>query len=102
MNNNITNLNRVDLPYPILVAHQPEFMPWLGNLAKASMGDVYYILDKFNFCIFIYETKLILMTQNFIKTNGLKSILLPPGINLVSLFRPVYIKELYDNIQSNK
>ncbi len=26
---------------PILVAHQPEFLPYLGNIAKATMGDVY-------------------------------------------------------------
>lgn len=57
MNNNITNLNRVDLPYPILVAHQPEFMPWLGNLAKASMGDVYYILDSVQYVNGVFQNR---------------------------------------------
>jgi hypothetical protein len=36
---------RINCPSPILVAHQPEFMPWLGNISKAAMGDVYFILD---------------------------------------------------------
>jgi|TARA_B100000287_G_C20485336_1_gene722826 hypothetical protein len=34
---------------PILVAHQPEFFPWLGFISKARMGDVYYILDTVQF-----------------------------------------------------
>jgi len=34
---------------PILVAHQPEFLPYLGNIAKATMGDVYLILDTVQF-----------------------------------------------------
>jgi len=34
---------------PILVAHQPEFYPWLGFISKARMGDVYYILDTVQF-----------------------------------------------------
>ena len=29
-----------------LSAHQPEFMPWLGYVSKATMGDVYFILDS--------------------------------------------------------
>ena len=33
------------LKSPILVAHQPEYFPWLGFISKARMGDVYYILD---------------------------------------------------------
>ena len=36
---------RVDLQGPILVAHQAEFMPWLGFISKAAMGDIYLILD---------------------------------------------------------
>jgi len=36
---------RIDLNGPILVAHQPEFLPWLGNISKVAMGDVYFILD---------------------------------------------------------
>jgi hypothetical protein len=34
---------------PILVAHQPEFLPYLGNIAKATMGDVYVLLDTVQF-----------------------------------------------------
>jgi len=34
---------------PILVAHQPEFFPWLGFISKARMADVYYILDTVQF-----------------------------------------------------
>jgi|TARA_R100000084_G_C4643407_1_gene145193 hypothetical protein len=38
-----------DMKSPILVAHQPEFFPWLGFISKARMGDVYYILDTVQF-----------------------------------------------------
>jgi hypothetical protein len=40
---------RIDMPGPILVAHQPEFLPYLGNISKAAMGDVYLILDTVQF-----------------------------------------------------
>lgn len=40
---------RVNLPEPVLVAHQPEFLPWLSFLSKATMGDVYFILDTIQF-----------------------------------------------------
>ena len=40
---------RADLPEPILVAHQPEFLPWLSYISKATMGDVYFILDTVQF-----------------------------------------------------
>lgn len=40
---------RVDLPSPILAAHQPEFLPWLGYISKATMGDAYFILDTVQF-----------------------------------------------------
>ena len=43
------DLRRVDLPEPILVAHQPEFLPWLGYISKATMCDVYIILDTVQF-----------------------------------------------------
>lgn len=36
---------RIDLEGRVLVGHQAEFMPWLGNISKASMGDIYLILD---------------------------------------------------------
>jgi len=31
---------------PILVAHQPECLPWLGFISKAAMGDIYLFLDS--------------------------------------------------------
>jgi hypothetical protein len=40
---------RVDLPAPVLIAHQAEFMPWLGFISKAAMGDIYLILDDTQF-----------------------------------------------------
>lgn len=40
---------RIDLEGPVLVAHQAEFMPWLGYLSKAAMGDIYLILDDTQF-----------------------------------------------------
>jgi hypothetical protein len=40
---------RLPLEGKILVAHQPECMPWLGNISKATMGDVYFILDTVQF-----------------------------------------------------
>tara|TARA_B100000953_G_C17988606_1_gene411331 strand:+ start:104 stop:946 length:843 start_codon:yes stop_codon:yes gene_type:complete len=43
------DLRRVALPEPILAAHQPEFLPWLGYISKATMCDVYFILDTVQF-----------------------------------------------------
>ena len=40
---------RINLEGPVLVAHQAEFMPWLGFISKASMGDVFLILDDTQF-----------------------------------------------------
>lgn len=40
---------RIDLEGRILVAHQVEFMPWLGFISKAAMGDVYIIIDNSQF-----------------------------------------------------
>jgi len=34
-----------NLKSPVLVAHQPEYFPWLGFIAKAQLADVYYIVD---------------------------------------------------------
>ncbi len=36
---------RIPEEEPILIAHQPEFFPWLGYIAKATMGDVYVFMD---------------------------------------------------------
>jgi hypothetical protein len=40
---------RIPFDAPILVAHQPEFLPWLGFVSKAAMGDVYLLLDSVQF-----------------------------------------------------
>ena len=40
---------RAELPFPILSAHQPEFLPWLGSLSKMAAADVYFILDTIQF-----------------------------------------------------
>ena len=40
---------RIPFEYPILVAHQPEFLPWLGFISKAAMGDVVILLDSVDF-----------------------------------------------------
>lgn len=37
---------RIPLEFPILVAHQPEFLPWLGFISKAAMGDIFLLLDS--------------------------------------------------------
>jgi len=39
------DFRRVDLEGPVLVAHQPQFLPWLGFVSKAAMGDIYLIHD---------------------------------------------------------
>ena len=43
------DLRRYDFSDLILVAHQPEFLPWLGFISKASMGDAFFILDTVQF-----------------------------------------------------
>ena len=43
------DLRRHDFSELILVAHQPEFLPWLGYISKATMGDVFFILDTVQF-----------------------------------------------------
>jgi hypothetical protein len=40
---------RIPFEGPILVAHQPEFLPWLGFISKAAMGDIYLLLDSVDF-----------------------------------------------------
>ena len=44
-----TDSRRIDLEGKILVAHQPECLPWLGFISKACMGDVYLIVDNVQF-----------------------------------------------------
>ncbi len=43
------NFKSPGIQSPILVAHQPEFFPWLGFISKARMADVYFILDTVQF-----------------------------------------------------
>jgi len=43
------DLRRLQIDGCILSAHQPEFLPWLGYISKASMADVYFILDHIQF-----------------------------------------------------
>ena len=43
------DLRRIPCEGPILVAHQPEFLPWLGFISKAAMGDIYLLLDSVQF-----------------------------------------------------
>ena len=40
---------RIDVDGKVLVAHQPECLPWLGFISKAFMGDIYLILDTIQF-----------------------------------------------------
>ena len=40
---------RLDASGIVLTAHQPEFMPWLGYISKAVMGDAYFVLDSVQF-----------------------------------------------------
>lgn len=40
---------RIELPGRVLVAHQAEFMPWLGFISKAAMGDIFLIHDDTQF-----------------------------------------------------
>lgn len=44
-----TDPRRIELEGRILVAHQAELYPWLGFVSKATMGDVYLILDDSQF-----------------------------------------------------
>jgi hypothetical protein len=48
---------RAEMPFPVLSAHQPEFMPWLGNLSKAAMGDVYFVLDNVQYCKELFQNR---------------------------------------------
>jgi|APSaa5957512535_1039671.scaffolds.fasta_scaffold15886_3 hypothetical protein len=69
MNENIfikksKDLRRVNLPEPILAAHQPEFLPWLGYISKAAMCDVYCIVDTVQF------RKEYFQNRNKIRTNN--------------------------------
>ena len=55
--NKSTDIRRSDLPYLTLVAHQPEFLPWLGSISKAAMGDVYFILDTVQYSKELFQNR---------------------------------------------
>lgn len=55
--NRSNDIRRAELPFPILVAHQPEFLPWLGNISKAAIGDVYFILDTVQYCKELFQNR---------------------------------------------
>ena len=40
-----------------LSAHQPEFLPWLGYVSKATMGDVYFILDSVQYVKDVFQNR---------------------------------------------
>ena len=44
-----TDQRRLEADGIVLTAHQPEFMPWLGYISKAVIGDVYFVLDSVQF-----------------------------------------------------
>ena len=45
------------LESPILTGHQPEFMPWLGYLSKAQMGDIYYMVDNLQYVKDVFQNR---------------------------------------------
>ncbi len=40
---------RIPMEGKVLVAHQTEFLPWLGFVSKAAMGDLYLMIDNSQF-----------------------------------------------------
>jgi len=40
-----------------LSAHQPELLPWLGYISKASMADVYFILDNVQYVKDVFQNR---------------------------------------------
>lgn len=48
---------RISLSGRILVIHQAEFMPWLGFISKAAMGDLYFVFDTAQFSKEYFENR---------------------------------------------
>ena len=48
---------RFDVSGITLSAHQPEFMPWLGYISKATMSDVYFILDSVQYVKDVFQNR---------------------------------------------
>jgi hypothetical protein len=61
---NSTDPSRIVLEGTVLVAHQPQFMPWLGFFNKAAMGDVYLIHDTDQFKKKTFENRNKIRIQN--------------------------------------
>ena len=38
-------------------AHQPELLPWLGYISKASLADVYFILDNVQYVKDVFQNR---------------------------------------------
>lgn len=80
-----TDPRRIDLEGRVLVAHQAEFMPWLGFISKASMADVYFILDNSQYKNKYFENR------NKIRSNN--------EIGWIWLTAPVTSEKSYPNLQ---
>ena len=48
---------RFDVEGLTLSSHQPEFLPWLGYVSKATMADVYFILDSVQYVKDVFQNR---------------------------------------------
>ncbi len=96
---------RIDAGERILVSHQAEFLPWLGFISKATMGDVYFLLDHVQFEKEYFENR---NKIRFNSDNGWKWLSIPiknkREIHLmrnVLIHDPDKIKRLLDTIKAS-
>lgn len=90
---------RIDLEGRVMVAHQPEFMPWLGFISKARMGDCYLIWDTDQF------KKETFQNRNRIRIkggNGASTILVPVKAAKTKLLAMHKVEIFNDNRWQNK
>ena len=52
-----TDQRRLEADGIVLTAHQPEFMPWLGYISKAAMGDAYFVLDSVQYVKDVFQNR---------------------------------------------